>query len=170
MESRSEIENLPIPSSSFNPQNLQGAEINALGLAYAVTVHKAQGGEAPCVILMLSPSHARLLDRRLLYTAITRAKELLIIIEVGAKEDGTGGPMARAVARAEATARYSGLDRRWAALGASLPRHEPQVFEGWETLAGQDGGNETAPHVDGKMSNQGSGRSSARATWQTPPF
>jgi hypothetical protein len=51
-----------------------------LDLAYAVTVHKAQGGEAENVIMVLSPQHGRLLTRPLLYTGITRAKDLLVMV------------------------------------------------------------------------------------------
>lgn len=47
---------------------LQGVELAQLELAYAITVHKAQGGEAAHVVLALSPVHGRMLTRRLLYT------------------------------------------------------------------------------------------------------
>jgi hypothetical protein len=43
-------------------------ELSQLELAYAITVHKAQGGEAQHVVLALSPQHGRMLTRRLLYT------------------------------------------------------------------------------------------------------
>lgn len=55
-------------------------ELHELSLAYAVTVHRAQGSEAPCVVLVLHESHFALLDRQLLYTAVTRAKGLLIVV------------------------------------------------------------------------------------------
>ena len=45
-----------------------GRELDVLDLAWATTVHKAQGGEAKAVLLALSPSHRPLLSRRLLYT------------------------------------------------------------------------------------------------------
>lgn len=51
-----------------------------LMLAYAITVHRAQGSESKCVVLALHDSHYTLLERQLLYTAVTRAKELLIIV------------------------------------------------------------------------------------------
>ena len=47
---------------------MQGVELGQLELAYAITVHKAQGGEARHVVLALSPLHGRMLTRRLLYT------------------------------------------------------------------------------------------------------
>ena len=55
-------------------------ELDELTLAYAITVHKSQGSEYPCIILPLFTSHFIMLQRNLLYTAITRAKELMIII------------------------------------------------------------------------------------------
>ena len=54
--------------------------INELELAYAVTVHKSQGSEFDCVILPLLDIPSQLLYRNLLYTAITRAKKLLIVV------------------------------------------------------------------------------------------
>ncbi|MDD2955097.1 MAG: ATP-dependent RecD-like DNA helicase [Oscillospiraceae bacterium] len=51
-----------------------------LELAYAVTVHKSQGSEFECVILALSAPNRRLYYRNLLYTGVTRAKKLLILI------------------------------------------------------------------------------------------
>ena len=54
--------------------------IGELELAYAVTVHKSQGSEFDCVILPLIDAPPQLLYRNLLYTAVTRAKKLLIIV------------------------------------------------------------------------------------------
>ena len=47
---------------------------------YAITIHKSQGGEFPIVIIPLLQSHKRMLQRNLLYTGITRAKRMLIIV------------------------------------------------------------------------------------------
>ncbi len=57
-----------------------GEQIEALVPAYAVTVHKAQGSEYPAVVLLLANQHGRMLRRRLVYTAITRARRLLVIL------------------------------------------------------------------------------------------
>jgi exodeoxyribonuclease V alpha subunit len=54
--------------------------LTQLSLAYAVTVHRSQGSEIPCVVLVLHDSQYTLLERQLIYTAITRAKKLLIIV------------------------------------------------------------------------------------------
>lgn len=56
------------------------ADAGQLVLAYAITVHKSQGSEFPCVIVPIMTQHYIMLQRNLLYTAITRAKKLLILI------------------------------------------------------------------------------------------
>jgi exodeoxyribonuclease V alpha subunit len=56
------------------------ADLGQLSLAYAVTVHRSQGMEVPCVVLTLDDSHFTLLERQLIYTGVTRAKKLLIIV------------------------------------------------------------------------------------------
>ncbi|MCR5176492.1 MAG: ATP-dependent RecD-like DNA helicase [Anaerovibrio sp.] len=56
------------------------AELNEIQLAYCMSVHKSQGSEYPVVILPLVPGHRIMLQRNLLYTAITRAKKKVILI------------------------------------------------------------------------------------------
>jgi len=58
----------------------QQQEADQLLLAYAVTVHKSQGSEFPVVIMPLLSQHYVMLQRNLLYTGMTRAKKLLILI------------------------------------------------------------------------------------------
>ena len=55
-------------------------EIDELSLSYAISIHKSQGSEFKCVIIPLLTSHYMLLQRNLLYTAITRAKELAVLV------------------------------------------------------------------------------------------
>ena len=55
-------------------------ELDRLALAYAVTVHKAQGSEYPAVVLPLLRQHGRMLRRNLLYTALTRAPRLVVLL------------------------------------------------------------------------------------------
>lgn len=55
-------------------------EMDELTLAYAITVHKAQGSEFPCVVVILSTQHMIMLRRSLLYTAITRGKQLVVLV------------------------------------------------------------------------------------------
>jgi exodeoxyribonuclease V alpha subunit len=56
------------------------ANLFALTHAYALSVHKAQGGEFPAVVLPLLTSHAVMLGRTLVYTAVTRARRLLVVV------------------------------------------------------------------------------------------
>ena len=56
------------------------SELEALSLAYAITVHKSQGSEYPAVVLALSTQHYPMLERRLVYTAITRGKQLVVVV------------------------------------------------------------------------------------------
>ncbi len=56
------------------------SELDELVLAYAVTIHKAQGSEYKAVIIPLTTQHYMLLRRNLLYTAITRGKKLVIVL------------------------------------------------------------------------------------------
>jgi exodeoxyribonuclease V alpha subunit len=57
-----------------------GRELDALRLAYATSIHKSQGSEYPAVVIPLSTSHFPMLSRNLLYTAVTRAKRLCILV------------------------------------------------------------------------------------------
>jgi exodeoxyribonuclease V alpha subunit len=56
------------------------ANLYALTHAYAVSVHKAQGAEFPAVVIPLVTAHAAILGRTLLYTALTRARQLVVIV------------------------------------------------------------------------------------------
>ncbi|MES2200016.1 MAG: ATP-dependent RecD-like DNA helicase [Chlamydiota bacterium] len=55
-------------------------ELDELVLAYAVSIHKYQGSECDCIILPIHTSHFKLLNKNLLYTAITRGKKLVTLI------------------------------------------------------------------------------------------
>src|SRR5699024_1050449 len=55
-------------------------DLGNLQLAYAITIHKSQGGEAPVVIMPVTTDHHIMLARNLLYTGMTRAKEKLVFI------------------------------------------------------------------------------------------
>lgn len=60
--------------------NYEFGELDALVLAYATTVHKSQGSEYPVVVIPLATQHYPLLERNLLYTAVTRGQHLVIIV------------------------------------------------------------------------------------------
>jgi exodeoxyribonuclease V alpha subunit len=77
------------------PVTYDFSELDELVLAYAATVHKSQGSEYPAVILPMHTTHYPMLQRNLLYTAVTRAKRLLVVVgmrkalAIAAKNDAT---------------------------------------------------------------------------------
>jgi len=81
------------------------AELEELVLSYAVSVHKSQGSEYPVVILPVVTQHYVLLQRNLLYTAITRAKDLVVLV-------GTRKALAIAVRNNKVETRYTRLAAR----------------------------------------------------------
>ncbi|HIY38476.1 MAG TPA: ATP-dependent RecD-like DNA helicase [Candidatus Agathobaculum merdigallinarum] len=92
--------------------------LNELELAYAVTVHKSQGSEFDAVVLALSDGlPRRLLTRNILYTAITRAKQLLVIV-------GSGDAVAYMVGNNQKGRRYSALKAR---MRADLAEDAPDI-------------------------------------------
>nr|WP_321257359.1 ATP-dependent RecD-like DNA helicase [uncultured Pseudodesulfovibrio sp.] len=60
--------------------HIESSELDELGLAYAVSVHKSQGSEYPAVVMPIVTQHYMLLQRNLLYTGLTRARELAVLI------------------------------------------------------------------------------------------
>jgi exodeoxyribonuclease V alpha subunit len=55
-------------------------ELDELVLAYATTIHKAQGSEYPAVVIPLTTQHYTMLERNLLYTGVTRGKRLVVLV------------------------------------------------------------------------------------------
>lgn len=55
-------------------------ELDELTLAYATTIHKSQGSEYPAIVIAFSTQHYAMLQRKLLYTAVTRARKLVVIV------------------------------------------------------------------------------------------
>jgi exodeoxyribonuclease V alpha subunit len=80
-------------------------ETTTLRLAYAISVHKAQGCEVPVVVGVCHRSHSRMLTRPLLYTAITRARHSCVLV-------GDSAALASAVRRDEGGGRHSALAER----------------------------------------------------------
>jgi len=78
------------------------SDIDELVLAYAVSIHKYQGSECPCIVIPIHTSHFKLLHRNLLYTGVTRGKSLVIL--VGSKQ-----ALGIAVRNDEVKRRFTGL-------------------------------------------------------------
>lgn len=87
-------------SVSYEP-----GELDELQLAYAITIHKSQGSEFPAIVVPLASQHYMMLQRNLLYTAITRGKRLVILV-------GDKRSLELAVRNKESGKRWTGLKRR----------------------------------------------------------
>ncbi|MDD2237615.1 MAG: ATP-binding domain-containing protein, partial [Kiritimatiellae bacterium] len=81
------------------------SQLDELELSYAITIHKSQGSEYPCVVIPLHTQHFIMLQRNLLYTAVTRGRKLVVLV-------GTKKAMAIAVNRQDAHRRITRLDFR----------------------------------------------------------
>ncbi len=87
-------------------------EFDEITLSYAVTIHKSQGSEYPCVVMPIHTQHYMMLQRNLLYTGITRGRKLVIIV-------GTRKALSIAVRRLQSGERITTLKERLiAATGA----------------------------------------------------
>ncbi len=80
-------------------------EVDELTLAYAISVHKAQGSEFPVVVMPIVPQHFMMLQRNLLYTAITRARNLCVLT-------GSRKAISMAIHNNKVARRYSALEWR----------------------------------------------------------
>ncbi len=120
-------------------------DLDSLGLGYALTVHKAQGSEYPAVVLPLSMQHAIMLQRNLLYTALTRGRRLVVII-------GTEQAVRMAVNNAKPVVRHTGLLARLA------------MFETAEPAAAQTEAEEPAPAAERSAARGASRAAEPRGT------
>jgi exodeoxyribonuclease V alpha subunit len=98
-------EEILVDTDDGEPLRIPYGETATLRLAYAISVHKSQGCEVPVVVGICHRTHSRMLNRPLLYTAITRARRSCVLI-------GERGTLAVALRRDEGGARYSGLADR----------------------------------------------------------
>ncbi len=81
------------------------SDLEQLVLAYAITIHKSQGSEYPCVVFPITTAHWIMLQRNLLYTGITRAKKFCVLI-------GQKKALWRAIKNTRTAHRYSNLRTR----------------------------------------------------------
>ena len=77
-------------------------ELDEVSLAYAITIHKSQGSEFPAVVIPVAMQHFMLLERNLIYTGITRARQFLVLV-------GQKKALGMAVRNDQSRKRYSGL-------------------------------------------------------------
>ncbi len=89
------------------PVTYRFSDLDELQLAYAISVHKSQGSEFPAVVIPLVTQHFLLLQRNLLYTAVTRGKRLVVLV-------GDKRALAIAVRNDKTVSRHTGLRARLA--------------------------------------------------------
>ncbi|MDZ7816478.1 MAG: AAA family ATPase [Planctomycetota bacterium] len=82
--------------------NYEYSELDELVPSYAITIHKSQGSEYPCVVIALHTTHYIMLQRNLIYTAVTRAKKLCVIV-------GNTRALGRAVSNTDSSRRITRL-------------------------------------------------------------
>lgn len=92
-------------------------ELDELVLSYAVSVHKSQGSEYPVVVMPITTQHFMMLQRNLIYTGITRAKRLVVLV-------GTWKALAIAVQNNKIEERRTSLDERLASLMRDVEKHQ----------------------------------------------
>ncbi|MEE9274719.1 MAG: ATP-dependent RecD-like DNA helicase, partial [bacterium] len=104
---------------SFDGQSVEYASggLDEVVLAYAVTIHKSQGSEYPAVVVPLHTQHYPMLQRNLIYTALTRARRLAVLV-------GTKKALGMAVKNAQVRRRWSQLAER-VCRNAGLPAPPP---------------------------------------------
>lgn len=96
-----------------DPHTFERGELGDLALAYAISIHKSQGSEYPVVIVPLLKAHFMMLQRNLLYTAITRGRKKVFLV-------GEPAAYAMAVRNSESKLRLTHLREK--TLGASFSR------------------------------------------------
>jgi exodeoxyribonuclease V alpha subunit len=100
-----EDQKLTVRTDDGEDVDYEFGELDELTHAYAVSIHRSQGSEYPCVVIPVTMSAWMMLQRNLLYTAVTRAKKLVVL--VGAKK-----AIGQAVRTAGAGRRHTTLDYR----------------------------------------------------------
>ena len=80
-------------------------QLDELELAYAISIHKSQGSEFPIVVIPMSWGPPMLMTRNLLYTAVTRARNMVVLV-------GKESIIREMIANNRISHRYSGLEKR----------------------------------------------------------
>jgi exodeoxyribonuclease V alpha subunit len=95
------------------------ADLNEIALAWSISIHKSQGSEYPVVLLPIYMTHYVMLSRNLIYTGLTRAKKLAIVI-------GSNKAIGMAVRQVNQQQRYTRLKER---LGGKIIRGFPNISD-----------------------------------------
>lgn len=94
------------------------AEVASIQLAYVVTCHKMQGGEAPLVFVILHQSHKRMLNREWFYTAVTRASQRCVVLMT---RDGHGSALGKQNIKGKNLAEKIKAFQDWQKIGIAGP-------------------------------------------------
>jgi exodeoxyribonuclease V alpha subunit len=94
------------------------AELDELAHAYAITIHRSQGSEYPAVVISLTTSSWMMLQRNLLYTGVTRAKQLIVLV-------GSRRALAQAIRTPGAGRRHTALTHRLQPLEYTASNRRP---------------------------------------------
>ena len=105
VETINRIEQTMTVTFEGRPVEYDFGDLDKLSLAYVLSIHKSQGSEFSCVVIPLHTQHYLMLQRNLLYTAVTRGKKLVILV-------GTKKALGIAVHRVDTRQRYTALRQR----------------------------------------------------------
>ena len=117
-----ENETLTVTFDGEDSVDYKKADLVNLDLAYATTVHKSQGSEYPVIVMPVHRSQYVMLNRNLLYTGMTRAKRMCVLV-------GTRDALAIAVSREDASRRFTLLKERLQGSMGSLDVEDPDWFD-----------------------------------------
>jgi exodeoxyribonuclease V alpha subunit len=107
IEKINRIEQTMVVNFEGRPVEYDFGDLDELALAYVLSIHKSQGSEFPCVVIPVHTQHYMMLQRNLLYTAVTRGKKLVVVV-------GTKKALGMAVRRQDTSRRYTALRKRLA--------------------------------------------------------
>ncbi|MDE7160981.1 MAG: AAA family ATPase [Muribaculaceae bacterium] len=116
-------QNLTVTFSDGRSSTYQRSELSELTLAYATTVHKLQGSEAPNIIIPVTMAHKPMLYRNLLYTAVSRATNLCVLV-------GEEEALRYAVGNSPATVRHSHFGERLKTPAGDTPLTREECQKG----------------------------------------
>jgi exodeoxyribonuclease V alpha subunit len=105
IEKINRIEQTMVVNFEGRPIEYDFGDLDELALAYVLSIHKSQGSEFSCVVIPVHTQHYMMLQRNLLYTAVTRGKRLVVLV-------GTKKALGMAVRRQDTARRYTALRKR----------------------------------------------------------